>query len=95
MNPFTYLWNLLFSRFPTQTPPLTKRTRKPRHIVPTTLSCHKWKSAHDEILMNMWEDGVSVEWLANYLHRSTAAIKPRLIYHGYSTKKGASRLREF
>jgi len=96
MNPFTYLWNLLFSKFPTQTPAiLVKRTRKKRHIVPTTLSCTTWKSAHDEILMNMWEDGVSVEWLANYLNRSTAAIKTRLIHHGYSTKKGASRLREF
>jgi len=95
MNPFTYLWNLLFSTFPRQTPPPVKRTRKPRHIVPTTLSCHKWKSAHDEILMNMWEDGAPVEWLANYLNRSTAAIKTRLIHHGYSTKKGASRLREF
>jgi len=94
MNPFKYLWNLLFSTFPTQTPSV-KRTRKPRNIVPTTLSCKTWKPEHDEILMNSWEDGFSVEWLANYLNRSTAAIKTRLIHHGYSTKKGASRLREF
>lgn len=97
MNPFTYLWNLLFGTFPVAEKPveIKPRIRRKRHIVPTTLSCKKWISAHDDILMSAWEDGASIEWLANYLNRSTSAIKTRLIHHGYSTKKKASRLREF
>lgn len=93
MNPLKYLWNLLFSTFPTQTPLPVKHTRKKRTIVSTTLSCRKWDLAHDEILMNMWEDEASVEWLANYLNRSQSAIKNRLISHGYSTRKDAPRTR--
>lgn len=92
MNPFTYLWNLLFSTFPTQAP-LPPHTRKKRHIVPTTFSCKKWTHVDEDILMDMWEDDAPVEWLANYFERSESSIKSRLIKLGYSTKQSAPRIR--
>lgn len=86
MNPFKYLWNILLSLFPT-----TLHTQPVKVI--SKSSHKKWTRIDDIMLIDMWEDNASIQWLAVYFDRSEDSIKSRLIKLGYSTKKNAPRTR--